>query len=166
MQFECPRPEQLQYAFARRGAGTPNPFDYPLRIIYTFEEYNAINLKELAAFPSYIFYDGQFPTGTVKPWPVISNEYEIHLGVMQPIAELADPADDFVLPSKYKVAVLYSLTERLYTNYTLPADPVVQKIAGKARLTIKRSNSRTPILAMPHDLVSPRRYNIFGDAWY
>jgi hypothetical protein len=165
MQFNCPRPEQLQFAFARQNGGTPQPFDYPMHVIETFEEYNAINLKDLGAFPGYIFYDGGFPTGTVKTWPVVNNQFEIHLSANSPLTELTDPADSFVLPAKYKVAVLYSLTERLITNYTLPANPDVARIAAKARLTVKRSNTRTPVMSMPNDLVQTRRYNIFGDTF-
>lgn len=165
MQFNCPRPEQIQYAFARLNGATPQPIDYPLYIIETFEEYNAIVLKDLTTFPRSVFYDGNFPTGTVKFWPNPNSSFELHLGVNQPITELTDPADPFVLPAKYKVAVLYSLAERIITNYTLPPNPSVSAIASKARLTIKRSNTRTPVMSMPSDLVRTRRYNIFGDVF-
>ncbi|HTJ94271.1 MAG TPA: hypothetical protein VL424_14345 [Pararobbsia sp.] len=162
MDFNCPRPEQIQFGFARQPNGA-QPADYQLRVIQTFEEYNEIFLKNLGAFPAYVFYDGGFPTGNVKFWPVISNIFEIHLSVMQPIAALDDPADDLNLPDKYQVAALYNLTERLGSNYTLPVDPTVSRIAAKSLLTIKRSNKRTPNLELPSQLVGSSRYNIFGD---
>jgi hypothetical protein len=165
MQFNCPRPEQLQFAFARLNGATTQPIDYPLNVIETFEQYNDIVLKELTTFPRHVFYDGNYATGTVKFWPIPNAQFELHLGVNQPLTELADPSDVLVLPAKYKVAVLYSLAERLTTNYTLPGNPDTTRIAAKARATIKRSNTRTPIMDMPHDLVTTRRYNIFGDTF-
>lgn len=162
MQFNCPRPEQLQYAFARQ-FNVPEPADYPMKVIQSFEEYNAIFLKTLPAFPAYIFYDGGYPTGLVKPWPLVSAQFEIHLSVLQPLAALDDPADDLNLPDKYQVPVLYNLTERLGSNYTLPVDATVSRIASSSLAKLKRSNSRTPVLGIPSALANPQRYNIYGD---
>lgn len=75
------RPDKIQYAYFKQinQAQGNNAVSYPLRPIWSREEYSEISLKELNTWPSYFFYENNFPYGNVFIWPVPSSNYEIHL---------------------------------------------------------------------------------------
>lgn len=75
------RPDKIQAAYFKQinAAQGSNAVSYPLRPIWSREDYSQISLKELNAWPSYYFYDNNFPYGNVYIWPVPSSNYEIHL---------------------------------------------------------------------------------------
>lgn len=161
-QFACPRPERIESAFARQ-FGVNLPADYPLQVIQTQEQYNQIFLKTLPSFPSYCFYDGAYPLGNLFVWPVISNQFEIHISVLDQLQQFNDLSDSVSLPIGYKYALIYNLAAELYSSYGLPGDPKVEQLAAASKLKIKRLNDRTPSLTMPGALQSPTQYNIYGD---
>jgi len=90
--YNCLRPDKIQAAYFKQlvGGDPANQVSYPLRPIYSYEDYSKLALKELNAWPSYFFYDGAFPYGNVFIWPVPSNSYEIHLIVKGPINFLTE----------------------------------------------------------------------------
>lgn len=46
------------------------PIDYPMTIIGSYEDYAALSLKALRAWPSYCHYNPAFPMGELRPWPI------------------------------------------------------------------------------------------------
>jgi hypothetical protein len=80
------RPDKIQAAYFKQlNSNAPNQVSYPLRPIYSYEDYSRIALKELNTWPSYFFYDGAFPYGNVFIWPIPTSDYEIHLILKGPI---------------------------------------------------------------------------------
>jgi hypothetical protein len=75
------RPDKIQAAYFKQinAVQGSNSVSYPLRPIWSREDYSAISLKELNSWPVYYFYDNNFPYGNVFIWPVPSSNYEIHL---------------------------------------------------------------------------------------
>jgi hypothetical protein len=78
--IDYPRPDEIDAAFARQiTAAQPNQPDFPLRIIKSYEEYSQIALKQLSAGPSWaLFYESDYPTGKLYPYPLMSDQYERH----------------------------------------------------------------------------------------
>lgn len=161
-QFNTARPARIESAFARQ-TGVPLPADYPLHVIQAQEEYNRVFIKTLSAFPAYVFYDGNYPTGTVYFWPVPSTAFELHLSVLQPLASIANLADTVNLPPEYEEAIIYNLAQRLYVHYGLPPNPMTARLASAALKTIKEINDRTPSIVLSADVAGGTRYNIYGD---
>lgn len=161
-QFNVARPFKIQSAFARQFA-TPQPADYPLNVIQTQDEYNGIFLKQLPAFPAYIFYDYGWPNGKLYPWPIISSQFEIHVTTIVPLPRFANLSDQIAMPEMYEQCFRLSLAELLCIEWNLPAPTQLVQAASRSRAAVKRANTRTPTMGMPAPLAGDTRYNIYGD---
>ncbi len=84
--YNAIRPDKVQAAyFIQNNVGGGSPVSYPLRPIFSYEDYARIVLKELNTWPVAYFYDGAFPYGNVYIWPIPSSSYTIHLILKMPI---------------------------------------------------------------------------------
>src|SRR5882672_4487759 len=79
--YNSARPDKIQAAYFKQlnSGNVANEVSYPLRHIWSYENYANIALKELNTWPSFFFYDGAFPYGNVFIWPIPTSAYEIHL---------------------------------------------------------------------------------------
>lgn len=162
--FDIPRPAKIESAFFRQLSGEPLPVDYPFSILRSREDYNRISIKNLNAFPQYLFYDGGYPLGNLYPWPIPNNQYEIFITVMQQLQQFETIADEITLPPEYKAALWWNLTLELYPMYGLPVNEVVAKKAEASMRIIEQANTQIPRLSMPTALNNrPGTYNIYGD---
>ncbi len=154
------RPDRIESAFVRLitpGVGV----DYPLEVIEAREDWNSIALKGQAGFPTAIFYDSDYPTGTLYVTPVPSSQYQIHLSVKQPITAFTNLSSQVNLPPEYNEALLYNLAVRLYADYGLPPRADVVALAKAALQTIRNSNTQIATLRMPAGMPGVWRYG-FG----
>jgi len=162
--FDIPRPAKIESAFFRQLSGGPLPVDYPFSILRAREDYNRISIKNLNAFPQYLFYDAGNPLGNLYPWPIPNDQYEIFITVMQQLQEFETIADEITLPPEYKAALWWNLTLELYPMYGLPVNEVVAKKAEASLRIIEQANTQIPRLSMPTALNNrPGTYNIYGD---
>lgn len=163
--FNITRPDRIEAAYIRQLVPTnPTPIDWGLEEITSFEEYSKIAIKTLAASPSeYFFYDSGFPLGTIYPWPIPSNQYELHILTKAVLQQFAGTADALVLPPEYEEAIYLNLAVRLRMAYRLPADPVLIGLAKAALNTIRRSNFQIAPLRMPKGVTRGPAYNIYAD---
>lgn len=163
-----PRPDQIESAFFRQIVQSqPNQVDYPLRMIFSREDYNLISLKQLQTFPQYLFYDAAFPTGLAYPWPLIqANQYELHLTVKETLSQFTSLTETIVLPLEYIAALKFNLALRQRQAYRLPPDPALNALAKDALNVIRNANTQIPSLQIPQVLVRNGLYNIFSDTFY
>lgn len=158
------RPDRLEAAFVRQLNSTIAP-DLPLKVLQAREDYNRIRLKPQTGFPQCIFYDPDFPTGAVYPWPVpTTGIYEIHLTVKSQLAAFAALNTTIILPPEYMAALKWNLTARICASYAQPVPSAVVALARDALNTIRLANAQIPEARMPAGLVRRGgRYNIFTD---
>jgi hypothetical protein len=164
--FNIARPDRLEYAYFRQTSLPPNEqVDFPLGILESREDYSAISLKQLQSFGYYIFYDSGYPTGAVYPWPILSNQYELHIVTKAVLSTLATLATAVMLPPEYEEAIEWNLALRLRPLFQLPADETITGMAKASLNTIRGANAQIPRLTMPA-AVSNRGalYNIFSDS--
>lgn len=84
--YNAPRPDKIQTAyFVQLTNDGTTPVSFPLKQIWSYEDYALVSLKELNSWPLYFFYDGAYPYGNVRIWPIPSSDYEIHLICKGPI---------------------------------------------------------------------------------
>lgn len=86
--YNSARPDKIQAAYFKQLNSNNlvnNDVSYPLRPIWSYEDYALIQLKNLTTWPTCFFYDGKFPNGNVFIWPIPDQTYEIHLIVKGPI---------------------------------------------------------------------------------
>ncbi len=160
-----PRPDRLEKAYFRQLLNsTPNQVDYPLQVIQSREEYSQITLKSLQSFPSWIFYDSDFPTGKIFPWPLPqAGIYEIHILIKMVLGEFTSLTQDIILPAEYMAAIHFNLTQRLCPTYGLPVPQEVKSQALWSLGVIRGANTQIGQLTMPQGIPRANRYNPYSD---
>ena len=163
-QFNITRPVKLEFAYFRMNSGTPLPVDYPLQVLRAQEDYDRISIKNLNAFPQYVYYDTGFPVGNIYVWPVPNNQYEIFLSVMVQLQKFNTISDEIILPPEYLDALHWNLARRLCVVYGVPITPELTGYAEASMRAIEEVNSQIPLLHMPVALRGKSgAYNIYGD---
>jgi len=105
------------------------------------QEYQAIVLKSLSGtFPSLMYYEPNFPDGTLYLWQLPQAGLTLHLGVWQMLSEYPNLDALVSLPPGYEDAIVYSLAERICIDFQKKVDPDLANQASNARATIKRNN--------------------------
>lgn len=162
--FNIARPARIEAAYIRQLNGTPNqPVDFWLGEIKSREDYSLLALKGLHSSPSdRFFYDSDYPSGKLFPWPIPSDGYEVHIVTKAVLGAFATVADTVILPAEYEEAIYLNLMTRLRVAYRLPADKVQIGLAKAALNTIRRSNFQIGRLRMPAAL---RRVGSGGIFW-
>lgn len=164
------RPMRLESAFLRQIQNTqPNQVDYPLQIIQSREDYNRIRLKSLVSFPNSIFYDSDWPLGSIFPWPVPSaNIYAVYVSVLQQLASFTNLSARINVPYEYYNAIVTNLALRLRSKYGIsasPGDPLPGN-AKNALNVLRGANTQIATLQVPAGLGRAGIYNIFSDTFY
>lgn len=167
------RPNRIESAFFRQLIAGPNgPVDYPLRLLPSFEDYNAVRMKGLTNFALVCYYDAAWPYGNlfVWPWPQ-SGIYAIGLTIREQLPQAFSLAGNPLavglnIPFEYYRALVKNIAMELRPKYGIPMAPgdILQAQARDSLETIRRSNTQIPLLGTPPGL-SPRPglYNIFSD---
>jgi hypothetical protein len=167
------RPDRIESAFFRQLVAAPNgPVDYPLRLLPSLEDYNAIRMKGLTNFSLVCYYQAEWPYGNlyVWPWPQ-SGIYALGLTVRKSLPQAISLAGNplavvMQLPFPYYRALVKNIAMEVRPKYGIPMTPG-DLLAAQARDsldTIRRGNTQIPLLGTPPGL-SPRpgMYNIFSD---
>jgi hypothetical protein len=144
---DAPRPSDVAFAFWRYGG-----HDYPLAVLQSDEEYQAICSKSLTSQPDAVRYSPTYPSGTLYVWPVATTG-EIHLTVKLPQTQFTSVTNELGMPLEYEFAVRFSLAEVLAATFSMALRSDVAALARKARRILKRNNLAIPQLGMPGALV-------------
>lgn len=167
--FDTPRPDRLEDGcFLRQLAQSGvEQIDYPLQLLSSHEDYNRIRLKTMGTWPSVMFYDSNWPTGTIKAWPVPNaNLYELHILVKHQLTEFTSVTQIINLPPEYEVALSYNLQVRLRVAYRMPLDPAMVILAKDALAVIRGANVQVPSMKMPPAVIGAQRsYNVYSDGY-
>lgn len=167
--FNTPRPDRLEDGcFLRQLAQSGiQQIDYPLQVLSSHEDYNRIRLKTMGTWPSIIFYDSNWPSGTIYAWPVPSaNLYELHVLVKNQIIQFVALDQQINLPPEYEAALYYNLQVRLRVAYRMPPDPAMIALAKESLNVIRGANVQVPSMKMPPAVIGAQRsYNVYSDGY-
>ena len=165
--FNTPRPDRLEDGNFLRQLNSGQQVDYPLQLLSSREDYNRIRLKTMGTWPSIIFYDSNWPTGTIYAWPVPSaNLYSLHILVKNQIIAFTTLSQTINLPPEYEVALAYNLQVRLRVAYRMPADPAMIALAKDSLNVIRGANVQVPSMKMPPAVIGAQRsYNVYSDGY-
>lgn len=148
-----PRPDRLEYAFLRflNQTSTSNlNVDIPVRIIQSHEDYSRITVKNLGTIAWQIFYDPEWPVGTLYPWPIPqASIYELHVGFKVVLPRFASLQQPINFPPEYEAALNHCLARRLRATYQMPPDPTLDSMARDALNSIRLANQAVGVLRMP-----------------
>jgi hypothetical protein len=133
--FNVARPDRIEAAYFRQliTAGN-NPVDYPLDLLESYEDYaTMIALKSLVAFPTFVCYRPDYPTGKLFVYPApTANIYEIHILTKSLLNQFVSLTDSVLMPPEYTAALKWNLTVRLIASYDLPDRPTIVTLAKEA----------------------------------
>lgn len=148
--FDVARPDSIAAAYVRLLGNQTGTVDFPMDVLTSREDYSAITLKQLQSIPVAVWYDADYPTGTIYPYPVpTAGQYEVHLIVKETLTQFTNLSTAISLPPVYQDALIYSLGARLRPVYRLPPDPTVTALAVTGLNTVRGSNAQVPRLAIP-----------------
>jgi len=166
------RPAKIEAAYARQPNNlTGLPVDYPLEILPAREQYNRIAVKSLGAFPKYVFYEADYPLGSLYTYPVIpANIYQLFVSFkdVYPTA-IAANTDLSAIPAIAYPAMKFVLAKWLRQAYGkgMKPDTELNNMARESLEIMRNAHAAIPELLMPTAIV--RRsglYNIFSDSFY
>ena len=158
------RPNNIESAFFRQNNITPLSPDYPLQIVAAREDYNRLRLKSLTAFPQYLFYDSEWPVGTLYPWPLMMGGlYTLFISYKDTLTSIETTSGNISLPPQYYAAILYNLAARLRPSYQLPVDQTVAAMAAATLNVVRGQNAQIRTLRMPGTLTHGGVYNPYTD---
>lgn len=159
------RPDKLEFAYFRLTTQSqPSQVDYPLELIQSREDYSRIALKQLTAFPQYMFYDPALPNGFLYPWPLPqASIYELHVLVKEAFAPFASLTTTVVLPDETYAALFYNLQVRLCAAYRIPPQPALVALAKDSLQTLRSANYAIARLQVDTSLIRPGIYNPYSD---
>lgn len=130
------RPIKINTAYIRDSSN----YDEPLEIIDE-HKYSQIYLKSLkASRPDYLYYNPDFPLGTVKIWPLPSLAFTLFMDVNQPLTAFTGLSQTISLPPGYEEAIEYNFLKRIIGSYNKKLTPEQADIADDSLADIKRAN--------------------------
>jgi hypothetical protein len=158
-------PVKIESAFVRQPlfAGDDGPVDYPLRILSSPEEYNRIPQKVLASWPSFLWYDMDWPTLKLYVWPLPDAPLQLGFSYRDQLAAFATLDDVVDLPPEYEEAMRTNLALRLAPMFGKQMTPDYRQLAVASLDGVRTSNLHIQNLQVPSELVAGGRYNIFSD---
>jgi hypothetical protein len=77
--YNAPRPDKIQSAYIVQLNTGPNPVSMPCKLIFSYEDYALIAVKNLPSLPYAVWYDAAYPYGNVFFYPVPNSTYQCHL---------------------------------------------------------------------------------------
>jgi hypothetical protein len=160
------RPAKIESAFFRQVIpNSPNPIDYQLTMLDSWEDYSKISLKSLSSFPQFLFYDPAYPQGVLYPWPIPgANYYELFINFTDTLNQFTSLTEVLNLPGEYVAAMFYNLAQRLAPGYGLQVNPETKLQAAEGIMTLKKATgAQVPRLSMPMELIRPGIYNVYSD---
>lgn len=166
------RPDQIKAGyFIQQNTGT-NAVSIPLRMVYAYENYAQITVKDLNSFPQICFYDNEFNLvggellGNIFIWPIPTPAYEIHLLIKSDLGWPSNLNSVFTLPKMYSEAVRYNLAIRICSAYGVEAKSSTVTLAKVALNTIKVANTQIPEMTMPAALRKGKGFSLWNPDGY
>lgn len=145
--FNIERIDRIDAAYIQQ-TGTSQ--DWALKIITSREEFIRIQQTVLQGDPTqYLYYDSNFPDGTLYPWPLPSTGYSLHILTKVVLQEFVALSDTILLPPEYFEAIYYNLCVRFRAAYRLPADEVFDTMAKETLGTLQEANQQSSYLPIP-----------------
>jgi hypothetical protein len=77
--WNAQRPDKIQSAYIIQLNTGSNPISLPVTLVFSYEDYALIAVKNLPSLPYLCFYDAAYPYGNVFFWPIPNATYELHL---------------------------------------------------------------------------------------
>jgi hypothetical protein len=154
------RPVRIVNAFARY-----QNVDYPVKPIDRVQ-FDAIPYKNVSGMPMVLFWDREYPIGTLTLYPVPYVSMQLYFDSYQQIQSFAAYTDPINLPPGYARALIYNLAMDLCDDFGKAPTQTLSKIAADSLGNIKRLNRQDQILRFDYALLyNTLAYNVYSDTY-
>lgn len=147
------RPLRIESAFLRDGST-----DYPLEVISSRDQYNAIEDKTIGGLPARLYYDPTYTTGSVYFDLLPDKAYVLHLTSWKPFSTFASSGSSVSVPGYYSRYWRLCLQIDLAPEYGRPIDPMW--VAAKEELEADMRTLHKRDVRAQFDFVPARKFNI------
>jgi hypothetical protein len=108
--------------------------------------WNEQSVKFLTAtLPTDLYYEPDWPNGSIFFWPVPTIAYQVRLELWTLIAQFVTLQDPFSMPPAYRKALTLSLAESLIGPFQVPnPSPELGVQARAARAAVFGNNTKSP----------------------
>ena len=142
--FNTDRPTKvLDQCYVRDVSGGSN-VDYQVDVIGE-AEYNRIDVKDTQSIPEAVWYDPQYPLGTLTFYYVPDKAYTFHLVSEKPFAEITSLNATISLPPVYKSFLKWNTAYVLGADYpgqaALPNFAMIARMAQRSLSIVQRINA-------------------------
>lgn len=131
-------------------ASSPTPSNYPISIKDADWWANNRIQGLQSTFPTYLYYERDFPLGSLNFWPVPQQVNNVQLEVWNDFAEFVKAEDQFVAPQGYREALMYEIALSVFPSFWPAKQPnaVTVARAKKALSIVLGNNQRCPSLSL------------------
>lgn len=135
--FNTIAPLYIKAAYVTQGST-----DYPLQP-FDEVEYSRISQKGISgSVPRIYYYDANFPTATIKFYPVPSATDTFTMSSRKALTEFSTLDSVFAMPAQYRSMLVHNLAVWIAPEYEREASPTVKGIAAKTKKTVIVQNDR------------------------
>lgn len=142
------RPVKIESALIRE-----DDIDDPVTIV-DGSRFDWISDKSSEGRPDRLYYDADYPTGTINLHPVPDKAYTLLLYSHKPLTSFASTATSVSLPPGYERALAYNLAVEMAPEFGKEAPATVVMVAAHAKNTFRRNNAPRPVMDTDAGLVS------------
>jgi len=137
-----------------------NGITYPVKVISNIE-YDSITYKgAFGSYPTYIYYAGTMPNGTVYTWPLASN-CTLNMRVLNIVNSFATLATTLLMPPGYEEALIKNLAVNIAPQYPgVVVSPITINAARNSFKALQRTNNVIPLLSVDGMLLNRHGGNI------
>lgn len=137
LDFNTTKPLEIIAATVRQG-----DTDYTITP-YDELEYSMISQKAISgSVPRIYYYDNNFPTATIRFYPVPSAADTFTWSSRKALTSFATLDTVFAMPEQYKAMIIYNLAEWLAPEYERSLTPEARKIAIRTKKTVIVQNEK------------------------
>lgn len=130
------RPIRIIKAFIRI-----DTFDHPVDVFMSKTEYARIHFKALEVRPRRLYYDPQYPKGTIRFNREADAAYDFHLISEKPLADVTAKTDTLSLPLGINEALVYNLALRLSIGRNNKLGDDTRRIANDSKRALENLNA-------------------------
>lgn len=153
--FNITRPVTIDYAYIRL-----NNVDFPLQKINS-QDYDSIPFKDNHSFPSFFYYDGNFPLATIKIYGVPSSGMTLFFDTWIQLTQFSNLVNDLTFPPGYEMAIIYNLAKFLSPHYGVSLSKESAEIAVSALAMVRERNMPDLVMKTEAGMITGNR-GVFG----
>jgi hypothetical protein len=146
---------------------TSNNIDFRVEIISREEYARRADKRNPKGVPYQLYYEPNYPDGTIKIFLVPATNYTLHLESWKPLAQFTSGSDEVAMPPEYQDAIRWNLAVDLAPGYSVEPSQIVVARADEGLRIMKKLHAQ-PVPSAQTDMLGKENngdYEISGDVW-